>query len=122
MSNIFFGYTKKKMWYDVQIFMNTSGYEDRDGEMCKTQIRILTSAYRIHLNSKQNTTQAAPSKKPPCFDELHIILSDKPTTVPHFLASFSGLTYEGSEEPDNLHGENLAASNIDMAEELSNST
>ena len=42
-------------------------------------------------------------------------MSDKPTTVPHFLASSSGLTDEGSEEPDSLHGENLAASNIDMA-------
>ena len=49
-------------------------------------------------------------------------MSDKRTTVPHFLASSSGLTDEGSEEPDSLHGENLAASNIDMAEELLNST
>ena len=106
----------------MQIIMNASEYEDRDREMCKTQLHILTSGYRMHLSSKQNTTQAAPSKKTPCFDELHIILSDKPTTVPHFLASSSGLTDEGSEEPDSLHGENLAASNIDMAEELLNST
>ena len=90
--------------------------------MCKTQMHILTSAYRMYLNSKQNTTQAAPSKKLPFFNELHIIMSDKRTTVPHFLASSSGLTDEESKEPDSLHDENLAASNRDMAEELSNST
>ena len=90
--------------------------------MCKTQIHILTAAYRMCLNSKQNTTQAAPSEKPPFFNELHITMSDKRTTVPHFLASSFGLTDEGSEEPDSFHDDNLTASDIDMAEELSNST
>ena len=49
-------------------------------------------------------------------------MSDKRTTVPHFLASSFGLTDEGSEEPDSFHDDNLTASDIDMAEELSNST
>ena len=61
-------------------------------------------------------------KKPPCFDELDTILSDKPTTMPHFLASSSGVTDEGSEEPDSFDGENLATSDIDIAEEVLNST
>ena len=101
--------------------MNAFAYEDRDGELCKTRIHTLTSAYKMYLDSKRNTTGAAPSKKPPCFDELDTILSDKPTTIPNFLASSSGLTDEASEEPDSFAGENLAASDIDMAEEISNS-
>ena len=93
-----------------------------DGEMYKTRIHTLTSAYRTYLDSKRNTTGTAPSKKPPCFDELDAILSDKPTTMPHFLTSSSGVTNEGSEEPDRFVGENLAISDIDMAEEILNSS
>ena len=88
MSNIFFGYRKKKTWDDVVICTNTCGYEDRDGEMCKTRIHTLTYPdpvkYRTYLDSKRNTTGTAPSKTPFCFDELDTILSDKPTTMPHF--------------------------------------
>ena len=102
--------------------MNACGYEDRDGEMCKTRIHNLISACKTYLDSKRNTTGEAPSKKPPCFDELDTILSDKPTTIPHFLASSSGLTDEGSEKSDSFDVENLAASDIDMAEKISNST
>ena len=50
------------------------------------------------------------------------MLSDKPTTIPHFLASSSGVTDEGSEEPESFDGKNLATSDIDMAEEILNST
>ena len=42
--------------------------------------------------------------------------------MPHFLASSSGVTDEGSEEPDSFDGENLATSDIDIAEEVLNST
>ena len=122
MSNIFFDYRKKKIWDDVVIFMNASGYEDRDGDMCKARIHTLISAYRTYLDSKRNTIGIAPSKKPPCFDELDAILSDKPTAMPHSLASSSGVTDEGNAKPDNFNGENLATSDIDMAEEILNST
>ena len=51
--------------------MKACGYEDWDRKMCNTQTHTLTSAYRTHLDSKRNTTGAAPSKKPPpYFDEL----------------------------------------------------
>ena len=83
------------------------GYKDRDGEMCKTRIHTLTSAYRTYLDHKRNSTGTSPSKKPPCFNELDAILSDKPRTMPHFLASSSGVTDEGSEEPDNFNGDNI---------------
>ena len=63
--------------------MNACGYEDRDGEMCKTWIHALTSACRTYLDSKRNITGTAP-KEPLCFDEFDTILSDKPTTMPHF--------------------------------------
>ena len=50
------------------------------------------------------------------------MLSDKSTTIPHFLASSSGVTDEGSEEPESFDGKNLATSDIDMAEKILNST
>ena len=62
------------------------------------------------------------SKKPPCFDMLDTILSDKPTTMSPFLASFSGVTDKGSDKPDSFVGENLVTSDIDMAEGILNST
>ena len=92
--------------------MNACGYEDRDGEMCKTRIHTLTSAYRTYLDSKRNTTGTAPSKKAPCFNVLDTILSGKPATMPHFLASSSGVTNELSEEPDSFDGENLTTDNF----------
>ena len=118
MSNIFFDYRKKKIWDDVAIFMNTCGYEDWDGEICKARIHNLTSAYRTYLDSKRNTTGTALSKKLPCFNELDTILSGKPAIMPHFLASSSAVTDEGSEEPDSFDSENLTTSDIDMAEEI----
>ena len=53
---------------------------------------------------------------------LDTILSDKPTTMSHFLASFSGVTDKGSDKPDSFVGENLVTSDIDMAEGILNST
>ena len=38
--------------------------------------------------------------------------------MPHFLASSSAVTDEGSEEPDSFDSENLTTSDIDMAEEI----
>ena len=122
MFDIFFDYRKKKVWDDLAIFVKACGYEYLDGEMCKTRIHTLTSAYRTYLDSKRNTIGIAPSKKHHCFDELDAILSDEPTSMPHFLASSSGVTNEGSEEPDRFVGENLAVSDIDMAEEILNSS
>ena len=40
----------------------------------------------------------------------------------HFLASFSGVTDEGSDKPDSFVGENLVTSDIDMTEGILNST
>ena len=76
----------------------------------------------MYLDSKRNTTGTTPSKKPSCFDELDAVLSDKPKTMLHFLASSSEVTDEGSEEPDSFGGENMATSDIDIAGEISNST
>ena len=122
ISDIFFDYRMKKIWGDVAISMKACGYEDRDGKMCKTRIHTLTSAYITYLDSKRTTIGAAPSKKPPCFDELDAILSDKPTTMSHFLTSSSGVTDEEGEEPDSFVGENLATSDINVAEEILNSS
>ena len=73
---------------------------------------------RNNLGSKRYTTGAAPSKESPCFDELNAILGDNPTIMPHFLASSSRVTDEGSKEPDSFDGKNSATSDKDMAEEF----
>ena len=60
----------------------------------------------------------ASSKKPPCFDELNAILSEKPTTIPDFLARACGVTDKRSKEPNSFDGENLDTSDIDMTEKF----
>ena len=42
--------------------------------------------------------------------------------MPYLLASFSGVTDEGSKGPDRFDGKNLAFSDINLAEEILNST
>ena len=106
MSDIFFDYKKKKIWDDMATFMKICEYEDWDGEMCKTRIHTLTFAYRTYWETY----------------ELDAIPIDEPTTMPRFLASSSGVIVEGSEEPDSFAGENLATSDINMAEKILNST
>ena len=69
--------------------MKANGY-DRYGEICKTRIHTLTSAYRNYVDQRRNCTGTAPSKKPLCFDLLDQILSHKPTTFPTHLKSSSG--------------------------------
>ena len=56
------------------------GYEDRDGEACKTRLHTLVTAYRQYKDELKKTGNATPSKKPPFFDELDKTLSDKPST------------------------------------------
>ena len=87
-------YRKKKVWQDVALPLKACGYEDRDGEMCKTRIHTLTSAYRDYLDKRRNTTGTAPAKKPPRFNELDMVLSDRPTTLPYFLTSSLGTITE----------------------------
>ncbi|XP_065643562.1 uncharacterized protein LOC136075146 [Hydra vulgaris] len=82
---------KGKIWEEILLFLQASGYEDRDKEMCKTRIHTLTSAYRNYIDNKRNTSGTGPSKKPSCFDEIDKVLSDKPTTLPTFLKSSSGM-------------------------------
>ena len=82
---------KKKIWDEIALYLQAAGYE-RDGEMCKTRIHTLTSAYRNYLDVKRNKTGSAPPRKPPCFDQLDDILGDKPTTYPHHLKSSSTTT------------------------------
>ena len=106
--------------------MKACGYQDRDGEMCKIRIHTLTSAYRNYLDVKRNTTGTAPPKKPPCFDELDIVLSDKPTTLPTFIRSSSGsiaddwneesdLTSDVEDKTHSLTEDILNSTHIDMA-------
>ena len=58
------------------------GYEDRDGEACKTRLHTLVTAYRQYKDELNKMGDATPSKKPPFFDELDKILSDEPSTQP----------------------------------------
>ena len=67
----------KPIWQEIGDFLMTCGYKDRDGEACKPPLHTLVTAYRQYKDGKRHT-----SKKPPFFDELDKILSDKPSTQP----------------------------------------
>ena len=58
------------------------GYEDREGEACKTRLHTLITAYGQSKDELKKMGNATPSKKPPFFDELDKILSDSPSTQP----------------------------------------
>ena len=57
-------YTKKKIRQDIGDFFMACGYEDRDGEACKTRLHTLVTAFRQYE-----------------------ILSDKPSTKPKYVVS-----------------------------------
>ena len=61
---------KKSIWQEIGDFLMACGYEDRDGEDCKTRLHTLITAYRQYKDELKNTGNATPSKKTPFFDEL----------------------------------------------------
>ena len=65
---------------------------DRDDNVCKTRIHLLTNAYRKNLCKKKNFTGT--KKKQPCFGDIHKFLTDEPTTFLKHLPSSSGLQNE----------------------------
>ena len=73
---------KKLIWQEIGDFLMAFGYEDRDGEACKTRLHTLVTAYRQYKDELKKTGNATPSKKPPFFDELDKILSNEPSTQP----------------------------------------
>src|SRR6056300_1748436 len=64
---------KKPIWTEISGQVKAAGYEDRDGESCKTRIHTLVSAYRLYKDQTNKTGNAA-DKKPPYFNELDNIL------------------------------------------------
>ena len=73
---------KRPIWQEIGDFLMACGYEDREGEACKTRLHTLVTAYRQSKDELKKTGNATPSKKPPFFDELDKILSDNPSTQP----------------------------------------
>ena len=80
---------KKAIWQEIATHLNSCGYMDRDSESCKTRIHTLVTAYRNYKDVKRKSTGTAPARKPPCFDQLEIVLSEKPTTKPKYICSSS---------------------------------
>ena len=72
---------KKPIWQEISDFLMVCGYQDRDGEACKSRLHTLVMAYRQYKDELKKTGNAT-HKKPPFFDELDKILSDKPSTQP----------------------------------------
>ena len=71
---------KKPIWQEIGDFLMACGYEDRDGEACKTRLHTLVTVCRQYKDELKKTRNATPSKKAPCFDELDKIPSDEPRT------------------------------------------
>ena len=71
---------KKSIWQEIGDFLMVCGYQDRDGEASKSRLHTFVTAYRQYKDELKKTGNATPSKKPPFFDELDKIVSDKPST------------------------------------------
>ena len=79
------------------------GYEDRDGEACKTRLHTLVTAYRQYKDELNKMGDATPSKKPSFFDELDKILSDEPSTQPKVVInSTTFVTASCEDESENI--------------------
>ena len=74
------------------------GYEDRDGEACKTRLHTLVTAYRQYKDELNKMGDATPSKKPPFFDELDKILSNEPSTQPKVVINSTASSCEDESE------------------------
>ena len=79
------------------------GYEDRDGEACKTRLHTLVTAYRQYKDELKKTGNAT-HKKPPFFDEVDKILSDKPSTQPKVVINSTTIVTASSceDESENI--------------------
>ena len=96
---------KKPIWQEIGDFLMASGYEDRDGEACKTRLHTLVTAYRQYKDELKKTGNATPSKKPPFFNELEKILSGKPSTQPKVVINSTTVVPASScEESENIGG------------------
>ena len=67
---------KSDIWNEISEYLKACEYVDRDGDLCKTRIHVLTNAYRANIDNKRNSA----NEKPPCFDKLDKVLSDKSIT------------------------------------------
>ena len=89
---------KKPIWQEIGDFLIACGYEDRDGEACKTRLHTLVTAYRQYKDELKKTGNATPSKKPPFFDELDKILSNEPSTQPKVVINSTASSCEDESE------------------------
>ena len=72
------------------------GYEDRDGEACKTHLHTLVRAYRQYNDELKKTGNATPNKKTPFFDKLDKILSDQASTQPKVVINLTTIVAASS--------------------------
>ena len=77
---------KKSIWQEIGDFLMACGYEDRDGEACKTRLHTLVTAYRQYKDELKKTGNATTS-------ELDKILSDKPSTQSKIVIKFDNNCY-----------------------------
>ena len=54
---------EKPIWQEIGDILMACGYEDRDGEACKTRLHTLVTAYRQYKDELKKTGNATPSKK-----------------------------------------------------------
>ena len=80
---------KKPIWEKMSRHLNGEGYVDRNGEQCQVRIKTLLSSYRAHKDSKNNNTGDEKKNPPCCYQELDILMSDKPTTFPRHVINSS---------------------------------
>ena len=94
---------KKPIWQEISTYLNTSGYDDRDCNSCKTRIHTLISTYRGYKDASSRSGNATPKKKAPFFDEINE--SDKPATRLVIVLSSTVLESAQSKETELTDGE-----------------
>ena len=61
---------KRPIWQEINDFIQAAGYEDRNGDACKTRIHTLVNAYRSYKEECEKTGNGTPKRKPAFFDEV----------------------------------------------------
>ena len=90
---------KKPIWQEID-FLMACGHEDRDREACKTRLHTLVTAYLQYKDELKKTGNATTSEKPPFFDELDKILSDKPSTQSKIVINWTTVVTASSWEDE----------------------
>lgn len=90
---------KRPIWQEIGDFLMACGYEDREGDACKTRLHTLVTAYRQSKDELKNLTPHQ-AKTLHSSKELDKILSDNPSTQPNVVINSAKIVAASSCEAE----------------------